>query len=337
MNSILVLTLIILLFNLLIYLKFESLNLRLNFFDNPDGRLKKHSKPVSLVGGLIILINIYLIVFLINLLNLESLLFEKNYLFLFLFLITFFYIIGALDDLKNINPNKKLLLIFLVLVICIFIFPEIKIVEIKISFLSKIYYFKFPYTQIFIIFSFLLLVNAMNMFDGINLQLISYSTFVLILFILKGFLPIFFILLLICLITLGILNFKNKVILGDGGSNLLSAILGLTFIYQYKKFDNFFLGDEVFVILLIPSIDMLRLFVVRLINKNHPFKGDLNHLHHVVYRFTKNKTLTVITTITICILPTVFMYLNIKTYIILIVSSFLYFVLIGLLSHRKYL
>ena len=115
-----------LLFNLLIYLKFESLNLRLNFFDNPDGRLKKHSKPVSLVGGLIILINIYLIVFLINLLNLESLLFEKNYLFLFLFLITFFYIIGALDDLKNINPNKKLLLIFLVLVICIFVFPEIK-------------------------------------------------------------------------------------------------------------------------------------------------------------------------------------------------------------------
>ena len=82
---------------------------------------------------------------------------------------------------------------------------------------------------------------------------------------------------------------------------------------------------------------MFRLFIVRLINKNHPFKGDLNHLHHIVYRFTKDKTLTVITTITICILPTIFMYLNIKTYIVLIICSILYFVLISLLSHRKHL
>lgn len=337
MNSILILILTILLFNLSIYLKFETIANKLNFFDKPDGKLKKHLKPVSLIGGLVILINIYLIVFILNLLGLENLLFEKNYLSLFLFLTTLFYMVGALDDLKNINPNNKLLLIFLVLVISIIFFPEIKIVEIKISFLPKMYYFKSPYTQIFIIFSFLLLANAMNMFDGTNLQLISYSTFVIIIFILKGFMPIFFILLTICLIALGVLNFKNKVFLGDGGSNLLSAVLGLTFIYQYKKFDNFFLGDEVFVILLIPSIDMLRLFIVRLINKNHPFKGDLNHLHHIVYRFTKDKTLTVITTITICILPTIFMYLNIKTYIVLIICSILYFVLISLLSHRKHL
>jgi len=199
------------------------------------------------------------------------------------------------------------------------------------------YYFKFPYTQIFIIFSFLLLVNAMNMFDGTNLQLISYSIFVIILFILKGFMPIFFILLTICLIVLGVLNFKNKVFLGDGGSNLLSAVLGLTFIYQYKKIDNFFHGDELFIILLIPAIDMLRLFFVRVINKSHPFKGDLNHLHHIVNRFIKDKTLTVIITVSICIVPTIFMYLNIKTYIVLIGCSILYFILINLLSRKKYL
>ena len=337
MNSILILILTILLFNLSIYLKFETIANKLNFFDKPDGKLKKHSQPVSLIGGLVILINIYLIVFILNLLGLESLLFEKKYLSLFLFLTTLFYMVGALDDLKNINPNYKLLLIFLVLVISIIFFPEIKIVEIKISFLPKIYYFKFPYTQIFIIFSFLLLVNAMNMFDGTNLQLISYSTFVIILFILKGFMPIFFILLTISLIVLGVLNFKNKVFLGDGGSNLLSAVLGLTFIYQYKKIDNFFHGDELFIILLIPAIDMLRLFLVRVINKSHPFKGDLNHLHHIVNRFIKDKTLTVIITVSICIVPTIFMYLNIKTYIVLIGCSILYFILINLLNRKKYL
>ena len=337
MNSILISILTILLFNLSIYLKFETIANKLNFFDKPDGKLKKHSQPVSLIGGLVILINIYLIVFILNLLSLENLLFEKKYLSLFLFLTTFFYMVGALDDLKNINPNYKLILILLILVISIIFFPEIKIVEIKISFLPKMYYFKFPYTQIFIIFSFLLLVNAMNMFDGTNLQLISYSTFVIILFILKGFIPIFFILLTICLIVLGVLNFKNKVFLGDGGSNLLSAVLGLTFIYQYKKIDNFFHADELFIILLIPAIDMLRLFFVRVINKSHPFKGDLNHLHHIVNRFIKDKTLTVIITVSICIVPTIFMYLNIKTYIVLIGCSILYFILINLLNRKKYL
>ena len=337
MNSILILILTILLFNLSIYLKFETIANKLNFFDKPDGNLKKHSQPVSIIGGLVILINIYLIVFSLNLLGLENLLFEQKYLSLFLFLTTLFYMVGALDDLKNINPNYKLLLIFSVLVISIIFFPEIKIVEIKISFLPKMYYFKFPYTQIFIILSFLLLVNAMNMFDGTNLQLISYFTFVIILFILKGFIPIFFILLTICLIVLGVLNFKNKVFLGDGGSNLLSAVLGLTFIYQYKKIDNFFHGDELFIILLIPAIDMLRLFFVRVINKSHPFKGDLNHLHHIVNRFIKDKTLTVIITVSICIVPTIFMYLNIKTYIVLIGCSILYFILINLLNRKKYL
>ena len=32
----------------------------------------------------------------------------------------------------------------------------------------------------------------------------------------------------------------------------------------------------------IPGIDMLRLFIVRLINKKNPFKGDNNHLHHIL-------------------------------------------------------
>ena len=53
---------------------------------------------------------------------------------------------------------------------------------------------------------------------------------------------------------------------------LISAIIGCTFIYQYKNFDNFFYGDEVFIILIIPAIDMLRLFYLRLLNKKHPFK-----------------------------------------------------------------
>lgn len=34
--------------------------------------------------------------------------------------------------------------------------------------------------------------------------------------------------------------------------------------------------------MIVPGFDMFRLFVQRLIKKRNPFKGDLNHLHHII-------------------------------------------------------
>ena len=187
----------------------------------------------------------------------------------------------------------------------------------------------------FTILSFLLLANAINMFDGINLQLILFCLFVFIIFILKGFLPIFFILFSICFIFLALLNFRNKVFIGDSGCYLITAILGLTFIYQYKNYDNFLFGDEVFLIVLIPALDMLRLFVSRIIEKKHPFKGDLNHLHHKVENYFKNKNIAVFTTICLCIFPSVLIFFELKTYNILIINLIVYFSLILFLKIKS--
>lgn len=324
------LTLFIFLFNLIIYLKFEIISKNFIFIDKPDGKLKKHSKPVSLIGGLIILINLYLITFFLKLLNLSNSIFDDNFVYMLISLSSLFYIIGLIDDLKELKPNKKLLFLVISIIFVIFLFPETKLEHIKISFLNQNYFFK--YSFFFLILSFALLANAMNMFDGINLQLILFTFFVFIIFIIKGFIPAFFILFLICFIFLGLLNFKNLVFLGDGGAYLISAIIGCTFIFQYKNFDNFLYVDEVFIILFIPAIDMLRLFIIRLLNKKHPFRGDLNHLHHIVTRFTKNNTLTVLITITLCIFPTLLLFLNIKTYFILIVALIFYF---GLITYFK--
>ena len=57
------LLLFIFLFNLNIFFKFENLISNFTIFDKPDGKLKKHKKPVSIIGGLIILLNLYLIIF----------------------------------------------------------------------------------------------------------------------------------------------------------------------------------------------------------------------------------------------------------------------------------
>ena len=164
----------------------------------------------------------------------------------------------------------------------------------------------------------------MNMFDGINLQLILFTIFVFMIFVIKGFFSLFFTMLLICLCFLGILNYKNKIFLGDSGSYLLSSIIGCTFIYQYNYFDNYLYGDEIFIILLIPSIDMLRLFVVRSLNKKNPFKGDLNHFHHIVNNYFRNKNLTVVFTILMCVMPSLLLIINVKTYYIFIISVIVY-------------
>ena len=52
--SVFFLTILIILFNLIFYFKFNVIS-KLAFFDKPDGKLKRHSNPTSLIGGLVIL------------------------------------------------------------------------------------------------------------------------------------------------------------------------------------------------------------------------------------------------------------------------------------------
>ena len=331
--SVFFLTILIILFNLIFYLKFNVIS-NFTFFDKPDGKLKRHSNPTSLIGGLVILINLYLIIFFLILLDIDNSIFKNNFLNAIIILSTLFYLVGLIDDLKNLTPNIKLLSLILSIFFVAYLFPEINLELIKISFLKKTYYFN-EYSFFFTTLSFLLLANAINMFDGINLQIILFCLFIFVVFIIKGFLPFFFILLSISFIFLGLLNFKNKVFIGDGGCYLISALLGCSFIYQDQNYENFLFGDEIFIILLIPAIDMLRLFISRIICRKHPFKGDLNHLHHKVDNYIKNKNLTVLITICLCVFPSFLMILEFKTYYILIINLIIYLSIILFLENKK--
>ena len=332
--DILFLSLFIIVLNFFIFLYFEKISKTFIFFDKPDGKLKKHKNPVSIIGGLIIILNLYLIIFSLEILDSNDLIFEDNFSYIILILGTLFFIIGFVDDLRNLSPNLKLISIVTSIFIITIFFPEIKLDHIKISFLEHNYSFK-NFSLIFIILSFALLANAINMFDGINLQLIFFSLFVFIIFILKGFLPLFFILISISFIFLGLLNYQNKVFIGDGGCYLISALIGCSFIYQYQKFDNFLYGDQIFLILLIPSLDMLRLFIVRIIKRKHPFKGDLKHLHHMVNRIIKNKNITILITMSLSISPSLLMVTGLETYFILALSLIIYLGFILFLEYKN--
>ena len=292
-------------------------------------REKYIKKKTPLIGGVILIINLLLLIVLINFEYFKPIL--QNYSFitfedlkLYIIFAVPLFLIGLYDDKFDLNPNLKLFLLGIIIFLFLYFDNSSLIMDLNFSFFEKTIHTG-KYSYLFTILCYLLFVNACNMFDGINLQLILFSLFIFIIFILKGFFSIFFILLSICLIFLGILNYRNKIFLGDGGSYLLSSIIGCTFIYQYKYFDNFFYGDEVFIILLIPSIDMLRLFIVRSINKKNPFKGDLNHFHHIVSNGLKNDKYTICVTTLMFILPSLLLFfLKIETYYIFIISIIVY-------------
>ena len=168
--AILYLSLFLFFVNLIIFLNFKNLTTKISLFDTPDEKLKKHKKPVSIIGGLIILINLFLIIFFLEILDLDYLMFKGNFSYIIVILGTTFFFIGFIDDLKNLSPNIKLSLLLISIFLITLLFPELKLKNIKISFLEQIYFFN-NFSFIFTILSFALLRNAINMFDGINLQL----------------------------------------------------------------------------------------------------------------------------------------------------------------------
>ncbi len=259
---------------------------------------------------------------------------KENFNFLFKLAPYFiiFIIIGLVDDKINLNPNLKLLLFsvvifFLILNNEIFLIKDLKFIifekEIGLSFLS----------YIFTIIAFLAFINSMNMFDGINLQSSFYMAFLCIVFISKNFLSELFIIILIPLFFFSLLNYKSRCFLGNNGTYSLSFLFSCIFIFSYNE-GVIFYPEEIFLIMILPGIEMIRLTIMRLTKGRHPFKGDKNHLHHYLLRKYGNSKAVIISTIlsTTPYLSLIFF----KDYIlyVIIFSIFGYFSIIKMLERN---
>ena len=94
---------------------------------------------------------------------------------------------------------------------------------------------------LFIIICFLVLVNGSNFIDGLNGLQLSYYLIVLSVLFKDNFfgqIGISFngsIFLIILIIYILVLNFKNKLFLGDSGSYILSLLIGFILINIYNS------------------------------------------------------------------------------------------------------
>ncbi len=327
--------LIFFILNLFLIINFDKIRLFKIVYDKPDKLRKFHKNNVALAGGIILFINIVFYFFFINLnLNLisEEIIFKNlnqfNYFTLTCLLI---FILGFIDDKIDLTPTIKFLLLILILVNYIFFDESILIKTIELSFTENSYNIG-KYSFIFTLFCFLVFLNAFNMFDGINLQSSSYSFIILIYFFYFGAKLILLYFLIIFILFFMYLNYFNKSFLGDSGTLLISFIISVIFIKFFNE-KIILHSDEILIYMLIPGIDMIRLFFERIKNGRNPFSFDRLHLHHLLLE--KHGYVKTIFIINLFILIPIFCnHLGIIKPIIIFATLLSYFFLIWFLKKR---
>ena len=268
----LIVILSVILINLIIIKYFNQISKYINLFDHPDDNRKIHTKKVALLGGSIVFVNLslyYLLSpFLINNIEIDYSLGVFSF---------FIFILGLLDDKYKINSNLKFLLFIIFSYLLLKIDNNLIIFQLNFSFLeNNISLGKF--SLFFSIFALIIFLNAFNMFDGINLQSSIYAIFIFCVFILNNIYIEFSIIIIFSLSFFIYLNYKNISFLGDNGSLLIAFLISYIFFQSSSK--EIFYADEILLIMLIPGLDLIRLFFTRLIQAKSPFTPDDNHFHH---------------------------------------------------------
>ena len=266
--------LILIILNIILFHSVSYFCLKFGIVDKPNNQLKKHKNVVPYSGGVVFYLNFVLIFTYFYYFN--NLPFNND-LALFFVIYTFIFLIGFFDDIFDSSPILR----FLFLIIIIFFFIK----NFNIFNLEIIRFKHFDYTFylnsagiLFTIFCLLVFIQACNMIDGINLQFGIYNL-ALILYLNSFFInfTIFFIPIFVVFLYF---NYRNKAFLGDGGSYFISFLIGSVFIFYYNQ-TNFIMSDDIFIAMLIPGLEMTRLFFSRINIKKSPFVGDRNHLHHL--------------------------------------------------------
>jgi len=316
--------------NLLILVNYKTLSKFINLYDIPDKKRKFHQKKTPNIGGFFIIINLlffYVFKLLFDDLIYDYYLFVQFFSFFIISLLIF--ILGYFDDKYNLSPNYKLIFLGIIFFLSIFSDPNLLIKHLYLkNFSIKIDLGKWSF--LFTCLCFLLLLNAINMFDGINIQSASFYFLIFSIFYFKNLFLSFSLLILLTLFFYLLLNYKSKIFFGSNGIFVLSYFVGYILIKSYNLLR--LSVDEVLILLLYPGLDMFRLFVERISRGRHPFYPDRNHIHHLIYNVLKNNNLTILVSVLLFSLPVIFFYLfSINSSIIIIsiiliyISSFIFF------------
>ena len=289
--------------------------------DEPEERSVHTDKVPKLGGmGLFITFSLTLLLFVPFLKNTVS---DLSNLLSLLSTTIILLFLGIKNDLVFMTTKKKLV-IQLIAISMVCVLQDVRITDFHgLLGIGELPYFV---SILFTIFVFVLVINSVNLIDGIDGLAASISILASLGFGIAFFMADNFIMTLLSAVLIGSLlgflkyNFSDdsKIFMGDCGS----LIVGFLLAYQGIKFLNinpenvqFYNSNNSAILLLAilsyPLFDLLRVFVVRMMQKKSPFVADSNHIHHRLLRlglnhkqatfllFVSNFTLIIITFFTI--------------------------------------
>jgi len=260
-------------------------------FSAKDENSGLNKRQISNLGGVAIFISLRVT----QLLFFDIPNFPNNFFIASLFIL---FLTGLNDDLAGSHPISRLF--FQVFAALVFIYPDqffIKSLEgiFNIETLNPI--FGIVLTTLFIVGT----INAFNLIDGVDglagtLGVLG-SIFFSYLFYISGNIGLTLFSLSLLGSCIGFLYYNispAKIFLGDSGA----YIIGFTFsILSIKLINDINLSaiqianmkissafSIISAIIMVPVYDSFRLFLLRLYRKKSPFKGDYNHLHHILQR-----------------------------------------------------
>ena len=247
------------------------------------------------------------------------------------------FFIGIKDDIMAISAIKKFTAQILCAIILILL-GDIRITNFHgILGINEISYTVSAVVSLLAIVG---TINAINLIDGIDGFAASIGILSSLVFGLIFFLNNQINYSVICFATLGslvsffvfnVFGKANKIFMGDTGSLMLGLLLSI-FTIRYNEMyisasDVQLKFSPVFslAILAIPLSDMIRLFVIRIVQKRSPFSADLQHIHHKILRigFSHLQTTLIIVAANLFILVIAFFSrtLNNNVAILILIST----------------
>jgi UDP-GlcNAc:undecaprenyl-phosphate GlcNAc-1-phosphate transferase len=290
--------------------------------DRPNKIRKLHKKATPLLGGIMF----FLSFFSLNLYLIFSQYLTKSSLIIF-GSCTGCLLLGLIDDIKKISYKNKFLILIIIFSLFVSLDSNLQISKIYFTTFDREFYLD-HYSIPFTVLCLLLLTNSMNLIDGIDGLCILISI-IFIAWLINTFQntdPLY-IVLIMSLVYIFYLNLKKNIFLGDSGSLFLGCLIGLNVILNYNLeiSKTYYPVENIFIVFMLPGLDMLRVFAVRIFNKRNPFLADRLHLHYLLLDFGIHP-IKVLSIFSIIILIPIFIsqYTNTSQTLIILVYVFLY-------------
>lgn len=269
----------------------RKLSIKLRIFAIPNER-SSHTRIIPTTGGVALSLSWILFIFFYSNLTYDLSDSGPNSVYIYCTAGILMCIVGFYDDLKQIPSFLKLLLqiaIFFIITI-----PENSLINSFYGILG-VYELNEFQSILFSGFVFIVIVNAINLVDGIDGLSASLSLFFMIIssyiFYISGkdyyLLTVAFSFSLLVFIIFNISD-KRKIFLGDTGSlglGISIAIISLGFLNTNVNYSTFLpINAALFIVLILayPLLDVIRVFVLRIYNKKSPLRADRNHIHHKI-------------------------------------------------------